>query len=226
MLKFRPSFQLHSERPAWVQALRGAASFAIAAAVLVGGLTAAGIVQGVWDRHHRRDPTVEYLADQGLRSVCVGKVDAKCAQRAADAAGVDVAYIESANGYLAVSIDDRAPKAEESYGRIGVESLPPGGAGGKYLRHYRTIVVDDTEIDLWQFVVLRCKCPTRDVAQTGGTHVGVTTTTTSPRVYIASATWFHAGHMYELKTPASVDAISLFRRSLPDIRYASPKARR
>ncbi len=109
LMGWHPTFAINSERPAWVQALRGVAYFVVGSVVVVGLLAGGGFAKSRWDRYQEERADRARYAALGLRSVCTGAVEAKCVERAASLAHVAVASTPAAYGDLLVAVGP--PKA-------------------------------------------------------------------------------------------------------------------
>src|SRR5262245_33435849 len=102
-MRWRPTIVRDSERPAWMQVLRGLGFFAVFAIVLIAVAMSVGWTRGKWDRHQRGRRERAALAAVGLRRMCSGPIDAGCRDAAAAAAGVPVAFARGRLGDLLVS---------------------------------------------------------------------------------------------------------------------------
>ena len=106
---WHPTFTINSERPAWVQALRGVAYFVVGAVLVIGLIAGGGFAKTRWDRHQEQRADRARYAALGLRNVCVGEVEGECVKRAASLAHVAVASTPNSYSDLFVSVGP--PKA-------------------------------------------------------------------------------------------------------------------
>jgi hypothetical protein len=203
-----------------VQALRGVLFFVIGAAILIGATVGAAAAKGAWDRRQQQERWHAQLASEGVAEVCGKRVGRECAQRAANKAKVEVAYINDDYAYLWVSIGTRDYKAYQDGVAGGLWTQPhfsPDRA--KFFRVDRTVFVDGVQVSLWATISQHCGCPNGAPSRTA-------TSTSSARPHIkpliARATWHRDGQLFELGTFFGNDPVATVKQKFGYIRYAAP----